>query len=104
MDTSARLHRGLRGYINRFSHTVINVSDLDRAVELYEATFPVRRRMRINGPAHVTPEELRAFARDNLAHFKGPTAFHIVEELPETATGKIQKFVLRGSRAGIAAQ
>jgi len=42
---------GLRGHINRFSHTVINVSDLERAVEFYEATFPVRRRCRINGPA-----------------------------------------------------
>ncbi len=46
-----RLSYGLRGYINRFSHVVINVSDLDRAVEFYENTFPVRRRERINGPA-----------------------------------------------------
>ncbi len=46
-----RLAFGLRGHINRFSHTVINVSDLERAVEFYEATFPVRRRQRINGPA-----------------------------------------------------
>ncbi len=46
-----RLAYGLRGHINRFSHTVINVSDLARAVEFYEATFPVRRRQRINGPA-----------------------------------------------------
>lgn len=41
---------GLRPYINRFSHVVINVSDLDRAVEFYEATLPVHRRCRINGP------------------------------------------------------
>jgi len=51
-----------------------------------------------------TPEELKAFCRENLAHFKVPTAFHFVNELPKTATGKIQKFVLRGSRAGITAQ
>ena len=51
-----------------------------------------------------TPEELKAFCRENLAHFKVPTAFHFVKELPKTATGKIQKFVLRGSKAGIAAQ
>ena len=30
MDTTPRIRRGLRGYVNRFSHTVINVSDLDR--------------------------------------------------------------------------
>ena len=46
-----RLAHGLRGHINRYSHVVINVSDLDRAVEFYENTFPVRRRAHINGPA-----------------------------------------------------
>jgi fatty-acyl-CoA synthase len=54
--------------------------------------------------ATVADGELRAFSRDNLAHFKVPSEFHIVTELPKTATGKIQKFVLRGRRAGIAAQ
>jgi fatty-acyl-CoA synthase len=54
--------------------------------------------------ANTTPEELRAFARDAMAHFKVPKAFHFVDELPKTATGKIQKFVLRGRRASIAAQ
>ncbi|MFN8108893.1 MAG: VOC family protein [Thermoleophilia bacterium] len=43
--------RGIRAHVNRFSHNVINVSDLDRSVEFYEATFPVRRRCRIDGPA-----------------------------------------------------
>jgi fatty-acyl-CoA synthase len=48
-------------------------------------------------------EELRAFARDRLAHFKVPKGMTIIEELPKTATGKIQKYVLRGG-AGIQAQ
>jgi fatty-acyl-CoA synthase len=52
----------------------------------------------------VTPEELRTFVRDRLAHFKCPQAFHFIAELPKTATGKVQKFVLRGMRAGIATQ
>jgi fatty-acyl-CoA synthase len=51
-----------------------------------------------------TPEELRTFTRDRLAHFKCPHSFTFVTELPKTATGKIQKFVLRGRRAAIAAQ
>jgi fatty-acyl-CoA synthase len=51
-----------------------------------------------------TEAELRQFTRDRLAHFKCPQAVHFVTELPKTATGKIQKFVLRGNRAGIAAQ
>lgn len=49
-------------------------------------------------------EELRLFCRDHLAHFKVPHAFSFISELPKTATGKIQKYVLRGGRANIAAQ
>ena len=52
----------------------------------------------------VTAEELRELTRSRLAHFKCPKAFHFVTELPKTATGKVQKFVLRGRRAGIATQ
>jgi acyl-CoA synthetase (AMP-forming)/AMP-acid ligase II len=51
-----------------------------------------------------TDSELRSFARGALAHFKVPSAFHFVPELPKTATGKIQKFVLRGRRAAITQQ
>ncbi|MDE2480891.1 MAG: long-chain-fatty-acid--CoA ligase [bacterium] len=49
-------------------------------------------------------EELRTYARGAMAHFKVPKRFHVVEELPKTATGKIQKYVLRGRKASIAAQ
>jgi fatty-acyl-CoA synthase len=54
--------------------------------------------------ASATESELREFARGALAHFKVPSAFHFVSELPKTATGKIQKFVLRGRRAAIMKQ
>jgi len=54
--------------------------------------------------ADVSEADLRAFARDTMAHFKVPKAFHFVDELPKTATGKIQKFVLRGKRSSIAVQ
>jgi fatty-acyl-CoA synthase len=44
--------------------------------------------------ASATAEELIAWSRDNLAHFKCPR--HVVfVELPKTSTGKIKKFVLR---------
>ena len=39
-------------------------------------------------------EELIQFCRDNLAHFKCPKKI-VFTELPKTATGKIQKFILR---------
>jgi len=51
-----------------------------------------------------SPDELRTFTRDRLAHFKCPHSFTFVAELPKTATGKIQKFVLRGNRAAIGKQ
>ena len=54
--------------------------------------------------AVATETELREFARGALAHFKVPTAFHFVAELPKTATGKIQKFVLRGRASAIVRQ
>ncbi|NMG41661.1 AMP-binding protein [Chelativorans sp. ZYF759] len=44
--------------------------------------------------ATATPEELRAYCREHLAGYKVPSQFRFIE-LPKTATGKIQKFVLR---------
>jgi fatty-acyl-CoA synthase len=49
-------------------------------------------------------DELREFARDHLAHFKAPHRVNFVSELPKTATGKIQKYVLRGGKSAIARQ
>jgi len=54
--------------------------------------------------AVVTEAELIQFARDHLAHFKVPKAVKFVDDLPRTATGKIQKYVLRGQRSAIARQ
>ena len=42
-----------------------------------------------------TEAELIAFTREHLAHFKCPTSIQFVDELPRTATGKLQKFRLR---------
>jgi fatty-acyl-CoA synthase len=54
--------------------------------------------------ASATPEELREFVRTRLAHFKAPREVTFVGELPKTATGKIQKYVLRQSRSAISVQ
>ncbi len=54
--------------------------------------------------AAATEDELREFARARLAHFKAPHKVTFIEELPKTATGKIQKYVLRGGRSAIAKQ
>jgi fatty-acyl-CoA synthase len=54
--------------------------------------------------AQADERELREFSRANLAHFKAPHSVTFVEELPKTATGKIQKYILRKQRPAIAPQ
>jgi len=41
--------------------------------------------------------ELQAFVRERAAHYKCPRAIEFLPELPKTATGKIQRFRLRGT-------
>jgi fatty-acyl-CoA synthase len=49
--------------------------------------------------AAASENELRDFARNHLAHFKAPHTIRFLPELPKTATGKVQKYVLRGRPA-----
>ena len=55
-----------------------------------------------NGQA--TDAELISFTRERLAHFKAPHSVTFVQELPKTATGKIQKYVLRKGAAAVVRQ
>jgi len=48
----------------------------------------------LNGTATATPQEIIAFCRERLAHYKCPDTVEF-GPLPKTSTGKIQKFVLR---------
>jgi fatty-acyl-CoA synthase len=50
------------------------------------------------------PEAIRTALRERLAGFKVPRLIEFADELPKTATGKIQKYVLRGGQAAIARQ
>ena len=45
--------------------------------------------------AAATPDEIIDHVKANLARFKAPDEVEIVEELPKTSTGKVQKYVLR---------
>ncbi|MCP4769122.1 MAG: benzoate-CoA ligase family protein [Gammaproteobacteria bacterium] len=47
----------------------------------------------------VSDEELKAFVKERLAPYKYPRYIEFVEELPKTATGKIQRFRLRAREA-----
>jgi benzoate-CoA ligase len=48
----------------------------------------------------VTDAELKAFVKDRLAPYKYPRVIEFVEDLPKTATGKIQRFKLREKEQG----
>lgn len=58
----------------------------------------------LKADASASGDELKQHVRDRLAHFKTPQQVTFVEELPKTATGKVQKFVLRQNAPGIAKQ
>jgi fatty-acyl-CoA synthase len=45
--------------------------------------------------AAATEQEVIDFTRERLAHFKCPTSVSFVDSLPRTATGKLQKFLIR---------
>ena len=54
--------------------------------------------------SEATEKELIDMCRERLAHFKAPHSVTFVNELPKTATGKIQKYVLRKGAAAIVRQ
>ena len=43
----------------------------------------------------VTADELKAFCRERVAHFKVPRYIKFTDDFPMTVTGKIQKFKMR---------
>jgi fatty-acyl-CoA synthase len=43
----------------------------------------------------LTMEELKAYSRDRIAHFKVPRYLYLADEFPMTVTGKAQKFKMR---------
>ena len=71
---------------------VIGVADADGLTRT--KAFVVR----IAGAA-VTEDELKAFVKDRLAPYKYPRLIAFVDDLPKTATGKIQRFRLREQEA-----
>jgi benzoate-CoA ligase len=71
---------------------VVGKEDADRLVK--PQAFVV-----LKDPAVAPPglaDELRAFVKERIAPYKSPRWIEFVPELPKTATGKIQRFRLRG--------
>jgi fatty-acyl-CoA synthase len=51
--------------------------------------------IRIRPGESLTEDDVRAFCRDQIAHYKVPRYIRFVDEFPMTVTGKIQKFIMR---------
>jgi acyl-CoA synthetase (AMP-forming)/AMP-acid ligase II len=51
--------------------------------------------VRLRPGSTATADELVAFCREEMANFKVPRRITFVDELPRTASGKVQKFRLR---------
>ena len=48
----------------------------------------------------ISEDELKAFVKERLAPHKYPRQIEFLDDLPKTATGKIQRFKLREREAG----
>jgi fatty-acyl-CoA synthase len=51
--------------------------------------------IKIRAGVAVAEEEIRAFCKGQIAHYKAPRYVRFVDEFPMTVTGKVQKFVMR---------
>lgn len=51
--------------------------------------------IRLHDRQSADAEEIRAFCRDKIAHYKIPVHIRFVDEFPMTVSGKVQKFIIR---------
>ena len=51
--------------------------------------------IKLKAGQNATADEIRAFCKAQLAHYKVPRHIKFVEAFPQTVTGKIQKFKIR---------
>jgi fatty-acyl-CoA synthase len=51
--------------------------------------------IRLKPGAALTPDDVKAFCRGQIAHYKIPRYIVFVDEYPTTVSGKVQKFKLR---------
>ena len=51
--------------------------------------------------SNLSPDDLKQFCEGDIAHFKIPAHFRIVDEMPMTVTGKPQKFRMREHMTGL---
>jgi benzoate-CoA ligase len=87
----AEVEGALAGHPAVVEAGVVGATDQDELVK--PLAFVVLARGHAGGPA--LERELQAFVKERLAPYKYPRWIRFVDELPKTATGKIQRFKLR---------
>ena len=87
----AEVEGALAGHPAVVEAGVVGARDQDELVK--PLAFVVLARGQAGGPA--LERELQAFVKERLAPYKYPRWIRFVDELPKTATGKIQRFKLR---------
>jgi fatty-acyl-CoA synthase len=56
--------------------------------------------IKVRDGAALTEEDVKAFCKDQIAHYKVPRHIRFVNEFPMTVTGKMQKFIMRETMLG----
>jgi fatty-acyl-CoA synthase len=82
--------------IEEFLHTIPQIAEAQVfgvPDELYGEQLYAWVRLKNNST--LSPEQLKELCKGNLASFKIPKVFRIVNEFPTTASGKVQKFRMR---------
>jgi len=75
---------------------VVGIADADDLIK--PKAFVVLKQGAVPGDA--LAEALKQHVKDRIAPYKYPRWVEFMDELPKTATGKIQRFKLRGRRPG----
>ncbi len=55
--------------------------------------------IKLRDGASLTEDDVKAFCKDQIAHYKVPRHIRFVDEFPMTVTGKVQKFIMREKMA-----
>jgi fatty-acyl-CoA synthase len=82
--------------IEEFLYTHPKISDV-QVIGLPDAKYgeEIMAWVKVKQGEQVTAEELQAFCKGQIAHYKVPRYFKFVDAFPMTVTGKIQKFQMR---------
>jgi fatty-acyl-CoA synthase len=51
--------------------------------------------VKLRAGAALTEDDVKAFCKDQIAHYKIPKYVRFVEDFPMTVTGKMQKYLMR---------